>query len=181
MTFRIATADDAAAIMFVRISAAHALTRRYGQGPWSTESTERGVLNGMRHSRIVLYYDGDTPIGTFRLTSHRPWAIDRAFFTPVVRPLYLTDMAVHPDMQRRGIGRASLAHAEAMTRAYPADAIWLDAYDAEAGASDFYATCGYRECGRTSFRDSKLVYFEKAIASFVRVAANVLPPIAPSP
>ena len=32
----------------------------------------------------------------------------------------------------------------------------------------------------TDLADSQ-VYFEKAIASFVRVAANVLPPIAPSP
>ena len=45
-------------------------------------------------------------------------------------------------------------------KAWPADAIRLDAYDAPAGAGDFYAKCGFREVGRATYRGVPLVYFE---------------------
>jgi GNAT superfamily N-acetyltransferase len=69
-------------------------------------------------------------------------------------------MAVDPLVQRRGIGRRLVREAIAAGRAWPADAIRLDAYDAEAGAGPFYAKCGFREVGRVSYRGNPLVYFE---------------------
>jgi GNAT superfamily N-acetyltransferase len=63
-------------------------------------------------------------------------------------------------MQRRGVGRRLLAEAIKHTRALPADAIRLDAFDAEAGAGPFYAKCGFREVGRVTYRKAPLIYFE---------------------
>ena len=40
------------------------------------------------------------------------------------------------------------------------DAIRLDAYDAAAGAGDFYAKNGFREVGRTKYRNAPLIYYE---------------------
>ena len=68
-----------------------------------------------------------------------------------------------PTHQQRGIGRALLGEATRSARAFPAQAIWLDAYDAPAGAGGFYAACGFRECGRRAYRSTPLVYFEQAI------------------
>jgi hypothetical protein len=51
-----------------------------------------------------------------------------------------------------------------IARHWPADAIRLDAFDAEAGAGAFYARCGRREVGRTSYRNTPLTYFEFLIA-----------------
>lgn len=165
LALRFALVNDVERILNVRISAARALTEQFGDGPWSRESTERGALNGMRNSRIVLAFDNAIAVGTYRITTQKPWAIDRAYFTPVTRPLYLTDMAVSVSHQGTGVGRALLAHAEDVARAYPAQAIWLDAYDANAGAGGFYAKCGFRECGRNIYRGTPLVYYEKAIVS----------------
>ncbi len=165
LTMRAALVNDVLHILRVRNSAARALTQQFGDGPWTRESTERGALNGLRHSRIILAFENNIPVGTYRITTHKPWAIDRAFFTPVLRPLYLTDMAVAASHQRAGVGRALIAHAEAIARAHPAQAIWLDAYDADAGAGLFYAKCGFRECGRTVYRGAPLVYYEKSIVS----------------
>jgi GNAT superfamily N-acetyltransferase len=78
--------------------------------------------------------------------------------------LYLTDMAVQPMRQRCGIGRALLNQAVQFARDFPAQALWLDAYDASAGAGGFYAACDFRECGRRAYRGTPLVYFERAIA-----------------
>jgi GNAT superfamily N-acetyltransferase len=163
-TFRLATPGDAPDIARIRTLAARTLTERFGTGPWSAEATERSVLAGFRQSWMILALDGADVVGTLRLSTRKPWAIDRALFTPVPRPLYLTDMAVQPMRQRCGIGRALLNQAVQFARDFPAQALWLDAYDASAGAGGFYAACDFRECGRRAYRGTPLVYFERAIA-----------------
>jgi ribosomal protein S18 acetylase RimI-like enzyme len=69
-------------------------------------------------------------------------------------------MAVHPDWQRKGIGRLCIAEAQRLAEEWPGDAIFLDAYDAEAGAGEFYRKCGFREVGRVTYRQAPLIYFE---------------------
>jgi GNAT superfamily N-acetyltransferase len=69
-------------------------------------------------------------------------------------------MAVHPELQNQGIGGLLLKEAEAAARAWPADAIRLDAFDAAAGAGAFYAKCGFREVARVTYKKDPLVYFE---------------------
>ena len=69
-------------------------------------------------------------------------------------------MAVAPEMQGRGFGRLCIEEARRIGREWPADAIRLDAYDAAAGAGDFYRKCGFREVGRVVYRSTPLVYFE---------------------
>lgn len=48
----------------------------------------------------------------------------------------------------------------AVARAWPSQAIRLDAYDSAAGAAGFYAGCGCREVGRVTYRRVPLIYFE---------------------
>jgi len=149
-TLMLATAGDAAAVAALLTAAANHLSAVYGEGHWSRESTERGVLNAMRTSRVFVAKRGDRAIATLALTTKKPWAIDTAWFTPCARALYLLSMAVDPELQRLGIARE-----------WPADAVRLDAYDAEAGAAGFYASCGFREVGRVVYRHVPLVYFER--------------------
>jgi GNAT superfamily N-acetyltransferase len=99
-------------------------------------------------------------VATLRLATKKPWAIDVAYFTTCKRPVYLTDMAVEPTMQGQGVGRRCVAQAIDLVRTWPGDAIRLDAYDAAAGAGQFYRKCGFREVGRVVYRGNPLVYFE---------------------
>jgi ribosomal protein S18 acetylase RimI-like enzyme len=69
-------------------------------------------------------------------------------------------MAVHPEQQRRGIGRQCLDEARKIAVKWPGDAIRLDAYEGEAGAGEFYRKCGFREVGRAVYRVAPLIYFE---------------------
>jgi predicted N-acetyltransferase YhbS len=151
---------DAAAIAALRTAAAQRLTEQFGRGHWSGGVTERGVLPAIRASRVIVARDGGRIVGTLRLATKKPWAIDPKYFTKVDRPLYLTDMAVDPAVQRAGIGRRLLQEAVAAAKAWPADAIRLDSYDAEAGAGPFYVKCGFREVGRATYRGDPLIYFE---------------------
>ena len=125
--------------------------------------TDRGVATSIRTSRALVAHEDGRIAGTLRLATKKPWAIDRAYFADVKRPLYLTDMAVLPARQRSGIGRFLLAEAETLARQWPGDSIRLDAYDAPAGAGPFYTKCGFRQVGRKSYRGVPLLYFERLL------------------
>jgi GNAT superfamily N-acetyltransferase len=167
LVFTTATHADAPALAALHCAVAEDLTIRFGHGFWSSGQTERGVLANMRmpkFSRILLARNNRRIIGTLRLATKKPWAIDTAYFTTVTKPLYLTGMAVHPGFQQKGVGRLLMKHAENIARAWPADAIRLDAFDAEAGAGAFYEKCGLREVARVAYKQNPLVYFELVLA-----------------
>jgi GNAT superfamily N-acetyltransferase len=161
--FSIASPTDAPALVALQNSAAEELTRRYGHGFWSGMATERGILAHMRHAKRLLAYDGEALVGALQLQNKKPWAIDVAYFTPVKKAVYLVGMAVAPAMQRRGVGGKLIEEAVRMVRDWPADAIRLDAFDADAGAGEFYVKCGFRERGRVVYRNDPLIYFEMVL------------------
>lgn len=163
LSFAVADETDVPELAALRVATAHDLTARFGRGHWSGEATERDVVVGMRESTIWLARRGALVVATFRMSTTKPWAIDRSYFAKSAQPLYLTDMAVRPDLQGRGIGRRCLVKAVEYMQAWPADAIRLDAYDAEAGAGAFYEKCGFREVGRVACRGVPLVYYERLI------------------
>ena len=163
LTFATATEADAGSIAALRNAAADDLTRRYGQGHWSSTSTERGVLRNVarpKFSRTIIARDGNKIVAALCLQTKKPWAIGATYFTPVKKALYLVGMAVHPEYQGKGMGRLILKEAENISRSWPSDAIRLDAWNSEAGAGPFYARCGFREAGRAIYRKAPLIYFE---------------------
>jgi GNAT superfamily N-acetyltransferase len=164
LKFDVAGEDDATAVVSVLTRAAEHLTRAFGKGRWSWKVTERGMLQSIRSSRVLVARQRGRIVATLTLTTRRPWAIPTGPFTPVERPLYMVGVAVAPGIQRLGIGRSLLAHAEGVARAWPAHAIRLDTFDAPAGAAPFYERCGYREVARGSYRGVPHVYFEKLLA-----------------
>jgi len=165
-----ATAGDAPAIVSLRNAVAERLTRDHGRGHWSSCVTERGVLQGLRTSRLLVAWDGPALLATLQLATRKPWAIDKRYFAASPRPLYLTAMAVDPDRQRSGVGRRCLEEARRIAQAWPGDAIRLDAYDHPSGAGAFYEKCGFREVGRVVYRAVPLIYYEL-----------LLPPDQPAP
>jgi GNAT superfamily N-acetyltransferase len=165
LNFQQAAAEDAAEIAALQTAVADHLTGLHGKGVWSSKVSEKGVLFAMRISRVLVAREGKEIVGTLRLASKKPWAIDTSYFTACRKPLYLVGMAVKPAQQRRGIGRRCLEETAKLARAWPADAIRLDAFDAVAGAGHFYARCGYTEVGRTSYRNTPLIYYELLLAA----------------
>jgi ribosomal protein S18 acetylase RimI-like enzyme len=163
LVFETATEEDATELAELRNNAANKLSETFGKGPWSSGCTEKGVLYGMRMSRMVVARENGKIAGTLSLHTKKPWAIDPAYFTKVKKPLYLTSMFVAVERQHIGVGRLLLEQAVEIARVWPVDAIRLDAYDAAAGAGDFYARCGFREVGRAKYKGVALRYFERVI------------------
>jgi GNAT superfamily N-acetyltransferase len=160
---QVATADDVAELVALHLAASERLTARYGTGHWSGRTTEKGMLFAMRMATAYVARYRGRLIATLTLSTRKPWAIDRKYFSECERPLYLTGMAVNPGDQRKGVGRLCVEEACRIAREWPADAIRLDAWDAEAGAGEFYRKCGFREVGRATYRGAALIYFERVV------------------
>ena len=160
VTLEEATPEDAAAIARLRNDVADRLTRQHGKGHWSYASTEHGILSGMKRSRVYVAWHDGRIIATLTLQTKKPWAIERSYFADVATPLYLLSMAVDVGSQRQGIGRQCVEQARVIAERWPADAIFLDAYDANAGAGEFYRKCGFGEVGRVTYRGTPLIYFQ---------------------
>jgi GNAT superfamily N-acetyltransferase len=154
---------DKLQLSFAILTDADDLSPLYTRGIWSSMGTEKSVLYELRRPKfvkILVARRGVAIVGKLRLATKKPWAIDTKYFSPVERPLYLTSMSVAPDMRGKGIGRQLLQEAATVARAWPGDAIRLDALQGDAGAGPFYAKSGYREVGRVTYKTSPLIYFE---------------------
>jgi len=160
LRFRNATAADAPTIAALQNAAAGALTARFGAGHWSNLVSERSTVLAQRHARVRVGIEDKRILTVLRLATKKPWAIDVSYFTPVKRPLYLTGMAISVARQGEGLGRLAIEDAITTARTGPAQAIRLDAHDAEAGAGKFYAKCGFEERGRVVYKGDPLVYYE---------------------
>jgi GNAT superfamily N-acetyltransferase len=155
-----ATAEDAEAIAALRNAVSDDLTFKHGKGWWTQHCTTAGVLLDLRNAQPHVVLHRGEVVASLVLGTQKPWAIDLKYFSKVKRPLYLTSMTVAPDLQRQGMGRACLVEVRKIAGRAKAGAIFLDAYDHLAGGGPFYAKCGYRECGRATYRAVPLVYYE---------------------
>jgi GNAT superfamily N-acetyltransferase len=160
VTLKQATKAQVTAIVKLRTATNEKLTRDFGRGPWTSTVTEKGVLFSMRNGQVYVAREGRAIVGSLVLTTKKPWAIDQSYFSKREQSLYLLAMAVAPDRQRQGVGRAMLEDVKRIVKSWPGDGIRLDAYDLSGGAGEFYARCGYREVGRVIYRDSPLLYYE---------------------
>src|ERR1700739_726905 len=144
---------DAADLAVLHRAVADDLTGRFGPGHWSSSPSEHAILFEIGRpafSCILVARLNKRLVGALRLHTKRPWAIDSTYFSPAAKPLYLSRMAGSSRLQRKGIGRILLQHAETVARNWPADALRLDAYDAAAGAGPFYTKCGFRKVARVT-------------------------------
>jgi GNAT superfamily N-acetyltransferase len=162
VTFSIdaATSSDAAALAALRTAVAHDMTQRFGEGAWSATPSEPDVAQQVNLSRVWVARRDEEIVGTVRLARALPWAIDASAFTPVTTALYVLGLAVAPSVRALGVGRRLMDAAKDTARDWPAQALWLDAYEHSAGAGPFYLKCGFRAVGRTKYREMPLIYYE---------------------
>ncbi|HEX6942663.1 MAG TPA: GNAT family N-acetyltransferase [Gemmatimonadaceae bacterium] len=160
LRFDIATPDDIPGIISVRVNAAEDLTERFGGGHWSGHATDRGVAWDLKQGKVLVARRGSSIVGTLKIATRKPWAIELSYFTTCKQPWYLTNMAVDPAHQGMGIGKRCVLEAVRLVKEWGGDAVRLDAYDAVAGAGRFYEKCGFTEKGRVTYRITPLIYYE---------------------
>jgi predicted N-acetyltransferase YhbS len=156
----VATQRDARALVTLRTAVARGMTQEFGEGHWSAVPSKADVVRQLRASHVLVARRDAEIIGTVRLTTAKPWAIDSSSFTPVSSVLYVLGLAVAPEARGQHVGRDLMEAAKDAARSRSAEALWLDAYDHSAGAGPFYMKCGFRKVGRTQYREVPLIYYE---------------------
>lgn len=73
-------------------------------------------------------------------------------------PACILRLAVHPELQGRGLGRRLLAFAENEAREIGGTSIRLDVFSGNPGAVSLYGKNGYREVGRVRYPMRKLPF-----------------------
>jgi GNAT superfamily N-acetyltransferase len=160
-----ATIADVPGLVLLRSAVSDHLAAQFPGILRAVGVTEKGIRFAMTRATVYGAHQRQQVVATLTLSTRKPWAIDTAYFSPTAAPLYLTDMAVHPGRQRKGVGRQCIAQAVEIARQWPATAIRLDAYDAAYGAGEFYSKSGFREVGRAVYRQTPLIYFELLLSS----------------
>ncbi|MEE9253373.1 MAG: GNAT family N-acetyltransferase, partial [Pseudomonadales bacterium] len=111
----------------------------------------------------VVELDGGI-VATFTLSPRQIGFYRKGWFAnPGDAALYLTNMAVRPEVQRRGIGRWIMGQIEDLARGSGCGAVRFDAYDADAGAGEFYQKCGYACVHRGSIGGTALQFYERTL------------------
>jgi GNAT superfamily N-acetyltransferase len=157
---QLANDDDAPGLVRLREAVNARLVEDFGPGFWCTRMSAQGALSAVRQAQVYVARHRGEIMATLALTTRKPWAISLSYFESREKPFYLTNMAVHPEFQRRGVGREAILEAKRIAKMASADALRLDAYDVPAGAGPFYAKCGFTEIGRAKYREAPLIYYE---------------------
>jgi ribosomal protein S18 acetylase RimI-like enzyme len=160
---QLANDDDAPGLVRLREAVNARLAEEFGQGFWCTKLSEQGALSAVRQAQVYVARHRGGIIATLALAARKPWAISLSYFESREKPFYLTNMAVHPEFQRQGLGCEAIHEARRIALASGGDAIRLDAYDVPAGAGLFYAKCGFTEVARAEYRAAPLIYYEMAL------------------
>ena len=160
LSFRFATEADIPALVELQLAIDADQAERFGDERYATTISERSVARGLKSSRIVVATRRGRIVGTARMETKKPWAIDLKYFTPACKAVYLHNVDVRPELQRSGIGRQLIERVKVVAKEWPVDAVRLDAYDGPAGAAPFYTKCGFKKMGHAVCRGVPLVYFE---------------------
>jgi hypothetical protein len=67
-----ATVGDAGSLATLHTAVADHLTGLHGRGPWSSKTSEKGVLYAMRTSQVFVARLDTEIVGTLRLATKKP-------------------------------------------------------------------------------------------------------------
>lgn len=146
----------------LRQRAGDELTRLHGPGHWSGVGSVPTIRKHARAGTLFGVERDSVLVATFTLSERKIGFYRKGWFRePDVPALYLTNMAIDPPEQRKGIGRWTMKHIEGVARDRKLRALRFDAYDSPAGAGPFYQKCGYTLVHRGAIGAVGLEYYEK--------------------
>lgn len=76
---------------------------------------------------------------------------------------HISNLAVHPTWQRRGLGKALLYHAEQQSQQAGYDEIWLHTNESMVGNVRLYTSLGYEEMYRQIYHATASIYMRKIL------------------
>ncbi len=147
MRLRRAGERDAEAVATCVCAAYRRYVRRIGKRPGPMREDYRRVV---RERTVTVAEHEGTIVGVL-------------VAGPARRGFLLDNVAVHPAVQGRGVGRALLAHAEGEAKRAGHRSIWLYAHERMTENRALYERLGYREVARRTEHGFPRVYMRKRL------------------
>jgi GNAT superfamily N-acetyltransferase len=149
-------------IAAVRDDSSGDLQRRFGEGHWcgitNPDRLKREIKKGRQ---LYLVSSAGEPVATFAIAESGPKFLRPDWFTEPQSPaMYLTGLSVVCAGQGQGVGRWCMKFIRKNVASRGFKWLRFDAYDAPAGALDFYAKCGCAERQRFDFNGVALIAIE---------------------
>lgn len=160
LRFRLASQTDIPELLRLQLAIDADQAECFGDDRYTTTISEKSIARSLKSSRMVIATRRGQIVGTVRMETKKPWAIDLSYFTPGCKAIYLHNVNVDPTLQRSGIGRQLMERVKHVAKEWPVDAIRLDAYDGPSGAGPFYRKCGFKKMGHAVYRGVPLIYYE---------------------
>jgi len=167
LTIRQASSEDVEPLYDVLVKCGLDMRDRLGLTHWAP-AYPRGLFE--EHTEKGLVYSvevrGGEPVATFTAGCDAPHYLDLSLWPNGAEPsFYLSQLAVSPKLQGRGIGRACIAAVERLALEHGCRSIRLDAAEAHAELLDWYLDLGYRESCRYEAFGTRMVGFEKLVST----------------
>lgn len=147
------------------------LTGKLGQGYWSKQRSLRAQRERIRNSEqrlpgrmIWVLEEGADLLGSTTLsTSPAPFWRKTMWAEPDAPALCVSDLALFPAAEGKGLGKALMEFAEEAARSHGLCWVRLDAFTVNPHSTAFYRHIGYDERGNLAVGDVALILFEKRV------------------
>ena len=170
--FRLARLDEAPALTELHTSVARDLEQKLGPGYWAKERSLRSQREKLKRSQaypdvtgIYVAEDNGKVAATILLSVKRaPFWQKRIWQEPDAAALCVFDLAVWPELQRRGWGGRAMGFAEEQAKKRGFEWVRLDAFADNPNSVAFYKHIGYEDRGILIVGGVPLVMFEKSVS-----------------
>ena len=166
LTIRPVSSEDAETLYSILVECGLDMRDRLGLTHW-VPAYPRGLFEEHIKKGIVYSVEvrGGKPAATFTASHDAPSYLDLSLWPSNAEPsLYLTQLAVSPRLQRRGIGRTCVTTVERLALEHDCYSVRLDVTEAHAELLGWYLELGYREVCRYEAFDNRMVGFEKPVS-----------------
>jgi GNAT superfamily N-acetyltransferase len=137
---------------------------RFGLSHWDPPYPLRLLRRDAAERRVCRVLGVDRTVATFTLDTEPFSYYDMTIWeAPGSEAIYVSRLAVDPDLQGHGIGTWCMEAIERLAAGEGREAVRLDAHGRHEKLVGFYAGLGYAQRGIATFRGAELVCLEKMI------------------
>ena len=166
MILRLAREDDLPALYkLYRTVCEHLKSEGTEQWSWGKYPNKEIIEEDVRAGRLYCLYGEQGMIISVAVGTETTPAYEDVNWLFGVRPGVFHRLAVHPDLQDRGLGRKAFADVESILVYLGCDSLRCDAGEDNTRAARFYASMGLRKVGTVKRADRKVPYccYEKRL------------------
>jgi GNAT superfamily N-acetyltransferase len=157
-------ADEVEAVHEILRKCGQDMKVRLGLGHWDPPYPLDVMRRDAERGSVYTVRDADRTVGTFTIGTEPFSYYDMTIWeAPGARAMYVSRLAVLPELQGNGIGTWCMETIEQLARDEGCAAVRLDVYGKHRKLLEFYTRLGYSWRGVVEFRGSELVCFERVL------------------